>query len=136
MASLKALRAGLATRLATIDGLNAYASIPDDITAPAAVVEVEAISYLGTFDGHYDYGLVVQLFVQNSAPGSTGTGEDQLSGYLDSTGATSVKAAVEADESLGGIAQITGVTAMRNYGVVEYAGVSYLSCELVVGVSV
>lgn len=134
MASLSALRAGLKARLDTIAGLNAYAHRVDDIVSPAAVVLPETINYRDTFDGKYSYLLVVQLFVEWGT--SPAVAEDLMSDYLDSTGATSIIAAIEADGTLGGLADYTEVTTMRDYGKVEYAAVDYLSCDLVVGVSV
>lgn len=134
MASLSALRAGLKTRLDTIAGLNAYAHRVDDIVSPAAVVLPETINYRETFDGKYSYVLVVQLFVEWGT--SPAVAEDLMSDYLDSSGTSSVTAAIEADETLGGLADFAHVINMRDYGKVEYAAVDYLACDLVVGVSV
>jgi len=133
MASLSALRDGLKTRLATISGLRVHDTIPGQVNGPAAVVELEAISYDSAMArGADDYVFVVRLVVGTAVDR---VGQDKLDGYLAGSGVSSIKAAIEADESLGGIAGPTQVASVRSYGLIEYAGVTYVGAELIVEVT-
>ena len=64
MATMTELRAGLATRLATISGLRESATIPDNPTPPQAVVFPETIPYDTAFGrGSDDYTFSVLVIV-------------------------------------------------------------------------
>lgn len=132
MASVVALRDGLKTRLATISGLRPYDTIPGTVNSPAAVVELESINYDSTMArGADDFQFVIRLVIGTAVDR---VGQDKLDGYLAGSGSLSVKTAVEADQTLGGIAHIAVVTGVRQYGLIEYAGVTYVGAELVVEV--
>ena len=55
--------------------------------------------------------------------------QHQIDPYIDTTGAQSVKAAIEADRSLGGACSDVSVQQVTNYGPATYAGVQYLAVE-------
>lgn len=132
MAALSALKAGLAARLATITGLTAYSREPGSINGPAAVVELEEIAYDSTMSrGSDDYVLLVRLFVpmaENDVAQST------LDSYLDSSNSKSVKAVVEAEATLGGVADYARVSSVRDYRIREFAGVPCVGVEILVEV--
>lgn len=130
MGTLSAIRDGLKTRLATITGLRAYDTIPDDINIPAAIVGVpESIEFDTTYGRGADrYTIPVRVYASLA---SERAGQDKLDGYLAASGSGSVKAAIEGDPTLGGAAHTTRVTQARGYGVYEIAGVSYLGVEFI-----
>jgi hypothetical protein len=57
------------------------------------------------------------------------TAQNKLDGFVSSTGASSVKLAIEGDKTLGGAAFDVIVTEMRNYGQLSIGEVVYLSAE-------
>jgi hypothetical protein len=137
MASMTALREGIADRLATIAQLNVYAFIPDTIVTPAATVAPAAETFIqwdtSMSRGSDDYTFTVTLFLQR---GSDQDGQSKLDAYLAGSGADSVKTAIEGDATLGGVADWLQVTEARNYGRFRYNEVEYYGCELVIVVGV
>jgi hypothetical protein len=127
MASLSALRAGIATRLATITGLRNSATVPDNPNPPIAVVLPNSIDYHTAFaKGMQTYSFTVILIVGRV---DERTAQNKLDGFVSSTGASSVKLAIEGDKTLGGAAFDVIVTEMRNYGQLSIGEVVYLSAE-------
>lgn len=133
MSSLSSIRDGLKTRLLTISSLRAHDTIPDSIAVPAAVVGgPESVEYdLAMARGADKYTIPIRVYVGRA---SERAGQDKLDGYLASSGATSIKAAIEGDPTLAGAADTLRVTQARGYGVYEFAGVSYLGAEWLVEV--
>lgn len=132
MANVKAIRAGLATRLATT-GLRAFATAPGQIVPPAAVIipNRPAVIFGVTMDGETTINLlaIVLLSAANDA-----SGQDLLDDYVASSGALSVAAAVQADPSLGGTCEFAVVTQVATYGVINYAGQDYMGASFTVQV--
>lgn len=128
MADLSGLRTGVATRLATISGLNSYDTVPGSVVTPAAIVEVATIDYDAAMGrGADDITLAVRLLVSAVVDD---VAQGKLDAYLAGSGATSVKAAIEADGTLGGRASFAVVPRVRTYGLIDYAGVQYLGAVL------
>lgn len=101
MASLKAVRNGVETRLDTIDGLRIVDGA--SINPPAAVVMLatDGVNYHETFkNGLSQWNLRVVVYVSTAY---TRTARDLLDDFCDTTGSKSVKAAIEGDRTLGGI---------------------------------
>jgi hypothetical protein len=135
MAAIASIRDGLKTRLATISGLRTHDTAPSQINPPSAVVVPgdPAIRYDSTMArGSDDYLFMVHLFVSFAVDR---TAQDKLDGYLSGSGATSVKAAIEADETLGGVAHFTRVKEVREYGEKDYGDQRYLQAVFVVEVT-
>jgi hypothetical protein len=63
-----------------------------------------------------------------------GEGQDKIDDLVSPDGASSVRAAIDADPTLGGVAHSTRVVAARDFGVYEVAGVSYIGGEFEVEV--
>lgn len=107
---LAALRDGVKTRLATIDGLSTYDTIPDrDLAVPAAVVQPAQIRYQEAFKkGLVEVRMRVTILTSAS---SDRVGQDQLDGYLSAgTGqSASIVDAIEADPTLDGAADSSAV---------------------------
>jgi hypothetical protein len=133
MANISDLRAGIATNLATISGLRTSATVPDSINPPIAVVMPNTITYDTSFarTGGDEYEFLVMVIVGRV---DERTAQNRLDGYCSGTGASSVKAAIESDKTLGGKAFSLRVTSLRNYNQVTVGDVTYLSGEFVVQV--
>lgn len=134
MASVTSIRNGLATRLNTITGLTAHAVVKGQIVPPAAVVGGPDIDFDATMGrGSDDFVFSVKLLVSSQI---TPDAQVKLDGYLDGSGATTtVKGAVEADDTLGGVVSFAWVARVRQYGLVEYAGTQYVGCEFLIEVT-
>ena len=135
MASMTALREGIADELADIDGLNVYAYVPDTIVTPAATIAPAPDTFV-TWDTTQqgqtqDYAFVVTIFLPRS---SDLDGQQALDVYLAGSGAFSVRAALEGS-ALGGVAEWTHVAEGRNWGRFTYNTVEYYGCELLIQVS-
>lgn len=134
MATLADIRAGLAARAATIAGLSqrSHAVWPDTIVAPAVVIDTGDIVYHED-GGHTHYELALVLF---AAPIQVGYPRGQVATdlYRDAAGASSLKAAVEAEATLGGKVSDTIVRSAGRTISLEYQGVEYWGCRFAVGV--
>ena len=130
MASVSELRAGLATRMATITGLRTSATVPDAPRPPVAVVIPDRIEYdLDARRGADRFYFTITLLV---ARADDRAAQGNLDAYL--VGAGSIKAAIEADRTLGGKADTCRVTEMRNYASVPVGDTLYLGAQLIVEV--
>lgn len=130
MASITELRAGIKTNLATINGLRISDYQPDNINPPVAIVFPISLNYDETFHrGMQTYTFAVQVIVGRV---SERTGQSTIDSYCSSTGANSIKLAIESDKTLAGKAFDLRVTDMRNYGELIVGEVNYLSAEFVV----
>jgi hypothetical protein len=130
MASISELRAGIKTNLATISGLRVSDFQPDNINPPVAIVFPIGVSYDDTFQrGMQTYTFAVQVIVGRQSERS---GQNSIDAYCSSTGASSIKLAIESNKTLGGKAFDLRVTDMRNYGELLVGEVNYLSAEFVV----
>lgn len=126
------LRDGLAANLAAT-GLRPYAVIPDDPIAPCAVVEFNGITYDLSFarSGGDEYAFSVRILVHRV---NTTTGQDAVDEYCTPTGTRSVKAALEADKTLSGVAFDLRVTEVRNIGLTVVGESTFLTAEFPVTV--
>lgn len=135
MASFSALRDGLAARLDTIPGVQAYARPPGSINAPAAII-IPSSNFLN-FDatmarGSDEFAFTVRLLV----PMTVGEiAQDALDAYLEGAGEYSVKTAIEGGGTMGGICSFAVVTGAQGYGSYEYGGIDYLGCEFTVEIT-
>lgn len=113
MADLETLRQGVADRIATIPGLNASAQVQTNPGLPIAYVVPDSADYHVQMGTGSDWNLIIELQV---AMVSDIGSQKLLDQFLSSTGSTSIKAAVEGDKTLGGIAEDTLVRGFRDYG--------------------
>jgi hypothetical protein len=118
------VRDGLKTRLQTISGLRVYEIIPEPITPPCAVVGQLDFTFdidnaRGLDQANVDIYVIVQRFSERA-------GQDKLDGYLAGTGATSIKAAIEGDRTLGGTCQTLRVIGAES-GTYDSQSVTFLS---------
>jgi hypothetical protein len=126
MATFSSIRDGLKTRLETISGLSAYDYVPDFIDPPVALVApLNSLNYDATMARGADtYAVPVILYIARI---DAETAQDGVDAYLASTGGSSVKAAIEADPTLGGAAMSVRVISATDYGEYEVTqGTSFL----------
>jgi hypothetical protein len=133
MASIAAIRDGLKTRLATITGLYTHDTIPDAVNPPAAIVGMPTtIAYDFTFRAATTrFVFPVRVLVGRAAEAEA---QDKLDGYLSADGATSIRAAVDGDGTLGGVANTSRVVEARDLGAYEVGATQYLGAEVMVEV--
>lgn len=132
-ATLTAVRSGLKTRLATIIGLRCYDVVPAKPELPAAIVQgPELIDFDFTMARGADRHEIPILVIVSQA--SDRAAQASLDGYIAGAGAGSVKAAIEADRTLGGVAHSCRVMRARNYGFVEVGETTYLGVQFIVEV--
>jgi hypothetical protein len=118
------VRDGLKTALQNIAGLRVYDTIPENPQPPAAIV--------GQLDMNFDINnargldlatVEVYLLVQRM---DVRSGQNKLDGFLAGSGDNSVKAAIEADKTLGGVCNTLRVLSAES-GQYESAGIMLLS---------
>jgi hypothetical protein len=121
------IKEGLQARLATISGLRTYAQQPDNVNAPFAWPMLESITYNGAMGG----GLIIHTFTVSVVVGraSERTAQNALDGYLSYEGATSVRAAIEGDRTLGGVVQNLIVESASNISTLDANDTTYLMVD-------
>jgi hypothetical protein len=114
--NLANLRTGLKNACANATGITAYAYWPDtcDAVLPAAVPVPGNINYWETFDDQSSLTFEIHVLAAWASDGFT-VGQTALDAYIDETGVKSVKAALEADKTLGGKCQDLIVHRARDY---------------------
>lgn len=119
---------GLVTRLRTIDGLRAY-DRPADITAPpTAFVLLESVDYQNAFAlGDPRMTLTVTAVVART---SDRAAYERLSEFLAPTGVRSIRAAIEADRTLGGVCQTLLVQRADNIRMISQGDADYLAADI------
>lgn len=122
----------LETVLDAVDGMRATRYLPDVINPPHAVITPQQIDYHKAFrGGDSPIGFVVTLFVGRVVER---TAQDTLYAAMSPTGTGSFKAAVEADQTLGGVVQSLVVVSAQNINSVEIGGATYLAVDFIVTV--
>jgi hypothetical protein len=130
MAQLSEIRTGIATNLSSITGLRTAAVMPDNPSPPIAIVQPDSISYDDTFQrGMQTYTFTVIVLVGRVAERSA---QNAIDAFCSSTGASSIKLAIERDKTLGGKVYDLRVTDMRAYATISVGEVNYLAAEFLV----
>jgi hypothetical protein len=128
-----AIRRGLAQRLRTIEGLEAYTFITSRPNVPAAMVSRRHTAYDATMArGSDDFEYLITMAVSWADPE---VAQESMSRYLDTAGDLSVKAAVEAEDTLGGVVDFARVVEAREELIREFGDTPYLTVEIVVEVT-
>ena len=129
--TITAMREALATNLSTISGIRTYADIPDNPAMPAAVVQLQSVTYNSAFaNGLTEYSFVITAIFGRIA---TAPAQRNLDALI-STGERSLKAAVESDRTLDGEAFDVRVAEMTNLTSVTIGDITYLSADFAVTV--
>lgn len=125
------IRAGIAAALDTIAGLRVSAYVVDQVNPPHAMVMRREFTYdtvqqTGTYDGVF----VVRVFASRTAEKAA---QVFLDGLVDPTG---VKAAVEADPTLGGAVSDCWVRSVAEIVSVTVGDIDYLAIDFELRVTV
>lgn len=126
MASITALRSGLATNLLTA-GVRSSGTLPAQVNPPFALVAPSGVNYHRAFNNSLsEYSFTITLVV---AQMSERNAQNSLDAFCSATGNSSIRRAIESDKTLGGVAYDTVVTDMRNYGATTIGETTYLAAE-------
>lgn len=126
MASITALRSGLATNLLTA-GVRSSGTLPAQVNPPFALVAPSGVNYHRAFNNSLsEYSFTITLVV---AQMSERNAQNSLDAFCSATGNSSIRSAIESDKTLGGVAYDTVVTDMRNYGATTIGETTYLAAE-------
>jgi hypothetical protein len=114
--------------LQTVSGLRVLDTLPDSANIPTngalAVIGMLDMTYDFTLNRGFDSATLSVLVIVGRM--SESAAQDRLDGYLQSSGATSIKTAIEADKTLGGAVQTLRVTQAVS-GTITVANIDYLS---------
>ncbi len=133
MTTPTALREALAEALIAVPGLRVTSVVPGAPNPPIAVVGQWVAEYDQTLNRGFDrYRFTVRLLV---APSTDRAAQEHLDSYLASSGSSSVKAALEADQTLGGVASTVRVVRVGPVPqVFDLGAQSYLGADVEVEV--
>lgn len=132
MSTVAELREGLAVRLRTINGLASTATAPANAQPPFAYV-LPGTPFI-EWDESFNRGLDKYNFTVRIIVGAVDQQGSQLllDAYLNPDGTSSVKAALNADRTLGGKAFDLRASTVSAYGVFMENEAHYLGCEIAV----
>jgi len=127
------IQAALGVRLATVSGLRVADHIPEQLSPPQAVVQIQSVTYHRAMRG----GLSEWSFVVSAIAGRMGDRSSQrlLDGWMSYDGAQSIRSALEADQTLGGKASTVLVADMVAVRPLSIGDAAYLTCEFNVTVN-
>lgn len=130
MATVSAIRAGIATNLTAIEGLRVSATMLDAPRPPVAMVYPDSIE----FDLNANRGADTFIFTIFVLVGRADdrAAQNRLDGFV--SGPSSVKNAIESDRTLGGAADTCRVVSMNNYAQITIGDTVYLGVEFQVEV--
>jgi hypothetical protein len=114
-------------RLATISGLRVADHLPEQVTPPMAVIQVQSVTFHRSMGG----GLSEWQFVVSLISGRMGdrAAQKTLDGWMSYDGGQSARAAIEADPTLGGVCQTLIVAEMLSIRPLSIGDAAYLTCE-------
>lgn len=126
--TLSRLRAGLRDRLATVDGLRVAEQIPEQVNPPVAVITRQTVDYHQAMGGgNTEWSMQVQLIAGRMADQQS---QRLIDEWLSWSGNKSVRAAIEADRTLGGAAHTCKVTSADALTTVQIGDAEYLGVTL------
>lgn len=133
IADLVAIRTALAAQITAHTGLRADGQARDSITVPCAVVlpGQPLIDYAVTTDGALTINLVVLLLISDAPPVEmTQRALDSYLGVGAGASSTSLPAAIEYDQTLGGLIHYMQAVNVTSYGRVEYSSITYFGARV------
>lgn len=124
---------GLALALGAIPDLRVADHLPEQLNPPVAVIQVQSVTYHRAMRG----GLSTWDYVVSVIAGRMGERSAQrtLDQWMSYDGPWSVREALEADQTLGGVASTVKVNDMLAVRPVSLGDAAYLSCEFNVSVN-
>jgi len=132
MAELSQIRDAMGEALTAVPNLRVRPNIPSLVTPPMAVVFPQTIEYdLNAARGVNRYTFTVSVFVVKADDRAA---QLRVDPFVSPTGTASVKAALEADRTLGGVVDTLRVTNVSNYSSTDANDVLYLAVDFEVEV--
>lgn len=115
---------GLKARLATVTGLRTFSYQPEQVNPPVAFPVLDSIDYHKAFGGgnvqmRFTIIVIVGRYLDRVAHAN-------LDGFLSFDGATSLRAAIEGDRTLGGVAQTLVMDSSLSIGALPVAEAEFL----------
>ena len=131
-ATVSQVATGLAARLATIAGLRTSTFQPEQLNPPFAFPTLNRIEYHKAFGGgdvvmDWTVNVIVGRYVDRNAFAT-------LDGFLSYSGATSIRAAIEGDKTLGGVCQTLVLPSGANITSLSSADAEFLQIQFQVTV--
>ena len=127
-ATVSQVMTGVKNSLATISGLRVFDFQPDNINPPTAFPQIDSVEYHGAFGGgDVRFNMTVVTIVGRV---SDRTAQSSLDAYLSYSGASSIRQAIEADRTLGGVVQTLIVSQSANIRTLPIGEAEYLSIEI------
>jgi len=126
-ATVSQVNAAIATALSAISGLQVFDYQPDTVYPPIAYPAVNSIEYHKAMQGGnivYDMTVTIVCGRVNER-----VAQDQMDGYASYGGATSVRAALEADPSLGGVVDTSIVSRSASVGSMMQGEQNFLTLD-------
>ena len=126
MADIAAIRAGIKTRLATSSTfLQVAATMPDTLSPPCAVVDLQSVSYDQAFGNGLELlTFTITVIAQRFDPAAN---QALLDGLVSGSGA--VRALIAGDLTLDGSCSTCQVTQMGEYGLISANETDYLGAN-------
>jgi hypothetical protein len=123
-ATVSQVAVAIQTALATISGLRAYSYQPEQLNPPIGFPVLNTVTYHGAMNGglvtmEWNIRVVVGRYVDRVA-------HSTLDGYLSYSGASSIRAALEADKTLGGVVQNLILSQSANISALEQDDAEFL----------
>lgn len=114
--------------------VTAYADVPGTVEVPAVVLELDDIQYdltMGAGMDEFTFLALLLVEVQDEQ-----TAQRSLRSFMSRNGGFGrLKAALEADSTLGGLVSIAHMTGVRRIGQIEYGEATYLGAEIPIEVT-
>jgi len=131
-ATVSQVATGLKNRLATVSGLRAFDYQPEQLNPPVGFPVIESIEYHAAMGGgdvqmRFNVFVIVGRYLDRVAHAN-------LDAYLSYSGASSLRAALEGDRTLGGVAQTLIVDSATSISSLTVAEADFLQivCSVVV----
>lgn len=131
MATIAAIRAGVAGAIDGITGLRWYDRYEGQIVPPAGVVRRLSTNYGVDFDGSDNHRFAVTVYLPLA---DQSVSQDLLDELLATSGTRSIKAALESDGTLGGAVSFINVESVNEEGIATLSGVEVIAATIVVSV--
>ncbi|MGA1420030.1 MAG: hypothetical protein ACO32O_07990 [Ilumatobacteraceae bacterium] len=127
-ATISQVKDGLKAAINTVSGLRAFDYQPDQVNPPFAWPTLDTITYhqTGMASGGVVMNFTVTLVVNRA---SERTAQDQLDQYMSWDGAKSLRAAIEADRTLGGVCDDLIVNGAENLTNIDANDTLYLAVD-------
>lgn len=114
--------------------VTAYADVPGTVEVPAVVLELDDIQYDQTMGAGMDeFTFIALLLVEYQ---DMATAQRSLRSFMSRNGGFGrLKAALEADVTLGGLVSVAHMTGVRRIGGITYGEATYLGAEVLIEVT-